>query len=107
MVSCKYGATFLVMTSISHDWARQTSKIRGDHSKKNDIGTVCNSRFEIILFDPVMAESVLLWGEKGIASVFHWEGNSWILITEWNNRHAETFKQIVIKNKNKQTTFLK
>ena len=79
MVSSKYGATFLVITPISHDWARQTSKIRGDYSKKNDIGTVCNSRFEIILFDPVMAESVLFWGEKGIASVFHWEGNSWNL----------------------------
>ena len=50
-----------------------------------------------------MAESVLLWGEKGIASVFHCKGNNWIWIAEWKNRHAETFKQTVIKNKNKQT----
>ena len=44
-----------------------------------------------------MAESVLLWGENGIAGVFHWKGNNWIWIAEWNNRHAETFKQTVIK----------
>ena len=83
-------------------------RYRGDHLKRNFIGMIFNSRFEIILFDPVMAESVLLWGEKGIAVVFHWKGNNWIWIAEWNNRLAETFKQTVIKNKNKQTiTFLK
>ena len=87
---------------------RYRVRYRGDHLKRNFMGTIFNSRFEIILFDPVMAESVLLWGEKGIASVFHCKGNNWIWIAEWKNRHAETFKQTIIENKNKQTiTFLK
>ena len=92
------------LTSEHGKWVRY----RGDHLKRNFTGTIFNSRFEIILFDPVMEESVLLWGEKEIAGVFHWKGTNWIWIVEWNNRLAETFKQTVIKNKNKQTiTFLK
>ena len=72
MVSCKYGATLLIITSISHDWTRQTIKIRGDHSKKNDIGTICNSRFEIILFDSIMA-GVSCFEEKKELRVFSTE----------------------------------